>query len=368
MTTKTIPVAQPTLPPLEEFLPYLEKIWESKLLTNSGPFHQQLEKKLCEYLGVEHISLFSSGTSALIAALKVLHLSGEVITTPFSFAATTQSLLWIGLKPVFVDIDPNSCNLDSEKIEEAITEHTCAILPVHCYGNTCEVEKIKQIADKHGLKVLYDAAHAFGVDYNNSSVLKHGDLSVLSFHATKVFSTFEGGAIVSPNAKTKLEIDRIKNFGIVDELNVSGMGFNGKLNEVSAAFGLTQLKHIDAAIASRKKLTLMYREKLFNIDGIRCMQDQPSDRPNYSYFPIFVEKNFSINRDELYEKLKLNNITSRRYFYPLLSDISICKQEENLKTASTPVAKKIAEEILCLPMYPDLQESDLDKIVNIIGA
>ena len=296
-------VTQPNLPPLEEFIPYLRKIWDSKVLTNGGPFHQQLEQALCDHLGVKHLALFTNGTIALLTALQALRITGEVITTPYSFVATAHSLLWNGIKPVFVDIDPKTLNLDPSKIEAAITPQTTAILPVHVYGHPCDVEAIQQVADKHNLKVIYDAAHAFGVQCHCGSVLNHGDLSVLSFHATKVFNTFEGGAIVCPDAETKKYIDQLKNFGFVDEVTVVAPGINGKMSEVNAAFGLLQLDYIDQALARRKEIATSYREQLAGVKGIRCLGDAGERVANYAYFPILVEPDYPLSRDALYQKL-----------------------------------------------------------------
>ena len=310
--SKPIYVTQPYLPPLEEFIPYLEKIWENKWLTNNGPFHQQLEQALCDYLGVDHLALFTNGTIALVTALQALRITGEVITTPFSFVATTHSLLWNGLTPVFVDIDPVTCNLDPEKIEQAITPRTTAIMPVHCYGTPCHVERIQAIADTYGLKVIYDAAHAFGVDYKNESLLKHGDLSVLSFHATKVYNTFEGGAIVCPDAKTKQRIDYLKNFGFADEVTVMAPGINGKMSEINAAFGLLQLKHVDVAIVRRWEIDGLYRQGLSDVKGITCLPVPVDTKQTFSYFPILVGNDYHMSRDGLYSKLKEQNIHARR--------------------------------------------------------
>ncbi|MGZ8546854.1 MAG: DegT/DnrJ/EryC1/StrS family aminotransferase, partial [Sulfuricurvum sp.] len=317
---KRIYVTQPYLPPLDDFIPYLQQIWDSKILTNGGPFHQQLEEALCDYLGVKHISLFTNGTLALVTALQALRITGEVITTPYSFVATAHSLLWNGIKPVFVDIDPVTLNLDPSKIEAAITPQTTAILPVHCYGHPCDVKAIEEIADNYNLKVIYDAAHAFGVKDEGGSILRHGDLSVLSFHATKVFNTFEGGAIISPDAKTKQRIDHLKNFGFVDEVTVVAPGINGKMSEINAAFGLLQLQHIDNAIKQRKEIDKMYRNALCDINGITLLHEKSEQASNYSYFPILIEDEFSLSRDELYQQLRDNNIFARRYFYPLISD------------------------------------------------
>src|SRR5689334_999754 len=297
-------VTQPFLPPLEEFIPYLEKIWETKKLTNSGPFHQQLEKALCEFLGVEHIALFTNGTIALVTALQALRITGEVITTPYSFVATAHSLLWNGIKPVFVDIHPDTFNIDPERIEAAISPHTTAIMPVHCYGRPCDVDAIQKIADNYNLRVIYDAAHAFGVRLPSGSVLTHGDLSVLSFHATKVFTTFEGGAIVCPDAKTKQRIDHLKNFGFVNEVTVVAPGINGKMSEWNAALGLLQLKYFDKSIARRKEIDAIYREQLSDIRGIRCLPTADKCSANYAYFPVLVEGEYAVSRDVLYRELK----------------------------------------------------------------
>lgn len=366
--TKPIYVTQPFLPPLEEFQPYLEQIWESKWLTNGGPFHQELEKKLAEYLGVAHLALFVNGTLALITALQTLRITGEVITTPFSFVATAHSLLWNGIKPVFVDIHQETFNLDPEKIEAAITPHTTAIMPVHVYGKPCDVEKIKKIADTYGLKVIYDAAHAFGVNYKGQSLLKHGDLSILSFHATKVFNTFEGGAIVCPDAKTKSRIDYLKNFGIADEVTVVAPGINGKMNEVQAAFGLLQLKYIDKAIDRRREIDQLYRNGLQRVPGIDCMQLSSISTYNYSYFPILIEKEYPLLRDELYEKLRQNSIYTRRYFYPLISEFPMYRGLPSAPQSNLPVARKVADQVICLPIYPQLLSEDVARIVSLIAG
>lgn len=364
--SRNIPVTQPFMPPLEEFIPYLSKIWESKWLTNAGEFHQQLERELAEYLGVEHLSLFTNGTIALVTALQSLRITGEVITTPYSFVATAHSLLWNNIKPVFVDIDPVSCNLDPEKIESAITPSTTAIMPVHCYGNPCEVERIRKIADTYGLRVIYDAAHAFGIRYKSESLLKHGDLSVLSFHATKVFNTFEGGAIVCPDAKTKQRIDYLKNFGFADEVTVVAPGINGKMNEVQAAFGLLQLRYVDAAISARRRIDEQYRKGLAEIAGITVFKPFADTTQNYSYFPILIDDNYPLSRDALYQRLKDQGILSRRYFYPLISDMPMYRGLPSAALDRLPVAKRISEQVLCLPIYPDLSSSDQDRILAII--
>ncbi len=365
---KKIYVTQPYLPPLDEFIPYLEKIWESKQLTNNGPFHQQLEQALSEYLGVEHIALFTNGTIALITALQSLRITGEVITTPYSFVATSHSLLWNGIKPVFVDIDPNTLNLDPAKIEAAITPQTTAILPVHCYGRPCDVGAIQKIADNYNLKVIYDAAHAFGVRDAGGSILRHGDLSVLSFHATKVFNTFEGGAIVCPDAKTKIRIDHLKNFGHVGELEVVAPGINGKMSEINAAFGLLQLKHVDKALARRKEIDAAYRERLEGVKGIQCMPVDLKNNANFAYFPILVEADYSISRDELNQKLTDNGIYPRRYFYPLISSFPMYRGLPSAHQDNLPVASAAAQKILCLPFYPDLEMAQIDTITRLIAA
>jgi len=359
-------VTQPFLPPLEEFIPYLEKIWGSKMLTNCGPFHQELENALCEYIGVEHISLFTNGTIALVTALQALRISGEVITTPYSFVATSHSLLWNGIKPVFVDIAPNTLNLDPAKIEAAITPHTTAIMPVHCYGHPCDVDAIQKIADNYKLKVIYDAAHAFGVQDNGGSVLRHGDLSVLSFHATKVFNTFEGGAIVCPDAKTKLHIDQLKNFGFSGEVTVVAPGINGKMSEFNAALGLLQLKYIDQAMAQRKVIDQLYRQRLKHVKGIQCLQDAGEKVANYAYFAILVDADFPISRDDLYQKLKGNGILTRRYFYPLISDFPMYSGLPSASKSNLPVAAKAADGVICLPIYPDLSSDQVEAILALI--
>lgn len=363
---KPIYVTQPNLPPLEEFYPYLQKIWDNKILTNGGPFHQQLESALCEYLGVEHLALFSNGTIALVTALQALRITGEVITTPYSFVATAHSLLWNGIKPVFVDVDPGTLNLDPKRIEAAITPQTTAIMPVHCYGHPCDVEAIQKIADNYNLKVIYDAAHAFGVETANGSVLKYGDLSVLSFHATKVFNTFEGGAIICPDAKTKLRIDQLKNFGFVDEVTVVAPGINGKMSEVNAAFGMLQLQSVDKAIARRKEIDEAYRAALADVKGIRCLGDAGEAVANYSYFPILVTEKYSMTREQLYQKLKDQGIYARRYFYPLITDFPMYRGLPSAHRDNLPVASKAAQQVLCLPIYPALSQDDVARVVEHI--
>ncbi|KFK97886.1 MULTISPECIES: dTDP-4-amino-4,6-dideoxy-D-glucose aminotransferase VioA [unclassified Serratia (in: enterobacteria)] len=366
MSKKNIPVTQPFLPELNEFIPYLERIWENRWLTNNGPFHQQLESELCNYLGVEYISLFNNATIALITALQAMRISGEVITTPYSFVATSHSILWNGLEPVFVDIDPNTFNIDVEKIEQAITPRTTAILPVHCYSNPCNVEAIKKIADNYGLKVIYDAAHAFNIKYKGESLLKWGDLSILSFHATKVFNTFEGGAIISPDLKTKQRIDHLKNFGITDELTVVAPGINGKMSEVNAAFGLVQLKHIDKVMQLRRNIDFRYRASLAEVKGITLYQHDINADSNFSYFPILVENNYPLSRDELYEKLKENHILSRRYFYPLISNMPMYRGLPSSQASRLINANEVSSKVLCLPIYHELGVDEQDYIINLI--
>lgn len=359
-------VTSPLLPPLEEFIPYLEQIWENKFLTNGGQFHQQLEKELAEYLGVEHLCLFSNGTLALLTALQALRITGEVITTPYSFVATSHSLLWNGLTPVFADIDPVTCNIDPAKIEQLITPATSAILPVHCYGIPCDVDGIQKIADAWGLKVIYDAAHAFGVKKEGQSVLNCGDLSILSFHATKVFNTFEGGAIICPDARMKQRIDYLKNFGFAGETTVVAPGINAKMNEVQAAFGLVQLQHIDGALAARRAIYQRYCELLNDIDGIEVFTAPDNVEWNHSYFPVMVNDAYPLCRDQLYDVLKAENIYSRRYFYPLISSFSMYRHLPSASPQNLPVAEGISQKILCLPIYPDLSEQDQDRVVAMI--
>lgn len=355
-------VAQPYLPPLEEFIPYLEAIWKTKRLTNGGPFHQQFEKALCEFLGVNHLALFTNGTLALVTALQALRITGEVITTPYSFVATAHSLLWNGIKPVFVDIDPDTLNLDPAKIEAAITPHTTAVMPVHCYGRPCDVDAIQAIADNYNLRVIYDAAHAFGVRLPTGSLLTRGDLSVLSFHATKVFTTFEGGAIVCADAKTKQRIDHLKNFGFVNEVTVVAPGINGKMSEWNAALGLLQLKHFEKAIARRKEIDVAYRKGLANVPGIRLL---PSST-NHAYFPILIESDYPISRDDLYRVMSEVDIHPRRYFYPLISDFPMYRGLPSAHPENLRVAKGVAMRVLCLPMYPALTNKDLQRIMEVI--
>lgn len=368
MSSKNVYVTQPQMPDLEEFIPYLEKIWDSKILTNNGPMHIELECRLKEYLGVPEISLFNNGTIALLTALQAERVTGEVITTPFSFVATAHSLTWNGVKPIFIDIDRKTFNLDPNKIEAAITPQTTAILPVHCYGTPCDVDAISEIADNYNLKVIYDAAHAFGVSNDQGSILNYGDLSVLSFHATKVFSTFEGGAIISRDAKTKKRIDNLKNFGILDETTVVAPGINGKMNEVCAAFGLLQLKYIDDALNKRRRIDNVYREGLRDLPGIEIPAAMEGVKRNCSYFPILVENEYPLSRDELYERLKLHGIYTRRYFYPLMSEFPMYRGFRSAHPSNLPVASEVAKKILCLPIYPDLQLGIAEQLIDYIRS
>jgi dTDP-4-amino-4,6-dideoxygalactose transaminase len=362
---KIINVTQPFLPPLKEFLPLLNEIWDSKILTNAGPFHQKFEKELTNYLNIKNISLFSNGTIAIISALQALRITGDVITTPYSFVATSHALLWNNINPIFVDIDPSTFNIDPNKIEAAITPQTTAILAVHCYGNPCDTEKIQKIADDYNLKVIYDAAHAFGVNCDCDSLLSHGDLSILSFHATKVFNTFEGGAIVSNDLKVKKRIDQLKNFGFVDETTVVASGINGKMNEFASALGLLQLKYMDHIISTRKIIDSLYREKLNSIKGL-IINKNLSANSNYAYFPILVGADFKMTRDEVFLKMQSHGINARRYFYPLISEFPMYRSMKSANPDNLVNAKIISEQIICLPIYPDLDIDTVNFICDLI--
>ena len=369
MENKVITVTSPLLPSLDEFMPYLQDIWSRKWLTNNGYYHQELEKALCEYLKVPYISLFTNGTLPLLCALQALRITGEVITTPYSFVATTHSLWWNGIKPVFVDIDPETCNIDPEKIEDAITPRTTAIMPVHVYGKPCDTDRIQAIADKYGLKVIYDAAHAFGVKVNGESILNAGDISTLSFHATKVYNTIEGGALVCHDEKTKKRIDYLKNFGFAGELQIVAPGINGKIDEIRSAYGLLNLKQVDTAIEARHQIAIKYRKVLRNVNGLHVMEDIPGVRHNYSYFPIFVDaEKYGMTRDELYFKMKEQNVFGRRYFYPLISEFSTYRGLDSARLDNLPVAHKIANSVICLPMYAGLSEDDIDRILIVLSG
>ena len=361
---KTIPVTQPSLPPLGDFSELLRDIWERKWLTNNGHYHQQFEAALAEYLGVDYISLFCNGTIALQVGLQALRITGEVITTPYSFPATTHAIYWNRCTPVFGDINPENCNLDPDKIESLISPATTCILPVHVYGNPCEVEKLQRIADMHGLKIFYDAAHAFGVKQDDDSILKFGDLSMLSFHATKIFNTIEGGALITDNAEMKQRIDYLKNFGFASETTVVAPGTNGKMNEIQAAYGLLQLEHIDEHIARCRDIATNYRQALAGTPGIRFTDDMPGVTHNYSYFPIFVDaQEYGLSRDEIYFKLRELGINSRRYFYPLITDFPIYRDRPETGAKHLPNATRLANQVICLPIYADLTEADQRKVI-----
>jgi dTDP-4-amino-4,6-dideoxygalactose transaminase len=357
-------VTRPFLPPLAEFVPMLERIWDSRHVTNAGPYHRQFEKALCNYLGVQHVCLFTNATIALITALQALRIEGEVITTPYSFVATSHALLWNGIRPVFVDIEPDTLNIDPALIEAAITPQTTAILAVHCYGRPCTTEAIKRIAEAHKLRVIYDAAHAFGVTGEAGSILHHGDLSVLSFHGTKVFQTFEGGAIVCPDADTKERIDHLKNFGFVDEVTVVAAGINGKMSEFNAALGLLQLEYVDDAIAARAAVARRYREHLAAVSGLRLLPAARGHRDNHAYFPVLVQP--PLDRDTVYARLRERNIIARRYFYPLISSFPMYRELPSAAPERLPVATRAAQQILCLPIYPELSVSEQMRVIDTL--
>ena len=367
MDNELITVTSPLLPNLDDFNEMLKQIWASKWITNNGSFHKQLEKELAVYLKVPYISLFTNGTLPLITALQALRITGEVITTPYSFVATTHALWWNGIKPVFVDIDPTTGNINPDKIEAAITPKTTAIMPVHVYGKPCDTKRIQEIADQYGLKVIYDAAHAFGVEVNGESILNAGDLSTLSFHATKVYNTVEGGAMVMHDEKMKKRIDYLKNFGFANETTVVGPGINSKMDEVRSAYGLLNLKQVDAAIEARHQVAIKYREVLRNVEGVTFFDDIPGVRHNYSYFPIFIDaKKYGMTLDELYFKMKEQNVLGRRYFYPLISEFSTYRGLESAKPENLPEAHKMADSVICLPMHHALSNDDIQRILDSI--
>lgn len=367
MNKDIITVTSPLLPNLGEFTEILKDIWDSKWITNNGSYHQKLEQALAEYLKVPYVSLFTNGTLPLITALQALRITGEVITTPYSFVATTHALWWNGIKPVFVDIDPKTGNLDPNKIEAAITPRTTAIMPVHVYGQPCDVNAIQAIADNYGLKVIYDAAHAFGVEVNGKSILNAGDMSTLSFHATKVYNTVEGGAMIMHDEKTKKRIDYLKNFGFANETTVVGPGINSKMDEIRAAYGLLNLRQVDAAIEARRQVAIKYRESLKNVEGITFFEDIPHVKHNYSYFPIFVDaEKYGMTRDELYFKMKEKNVWGRRYFYPLISTFSTYRGLESAAPSNLPNAHRMAESVICLPMHHGLSEEDVQRVIDCI--
>lgn len=367
MDNKQITVTSPLLPNLEEFNLMLKEIWNSKWITNNGQFHQQLEQNLAEYLGVPYVSLFTNGTLPLLTALQALRVTGEVITTPYSFVATTHCIWWSGCKPVFVDIDPATGNIDPDKIEAAITPKTTAIMPVHVYGKPCDTQRIQEIADKYGLRVIYDAAHAFGVKVDGESILNAGDVSTLSFHATKVYNTLEGGAMIMQDKEMKKRVDYLKNFGFANEIEVIAPGINSKVDEVRAAYGILNLRQVDAAIEARHQVAIKYREALRPVDGISFMDDMPGVRHNYSYFPIFVDaEKYGMTRDELYFKMKEQNVLSRRYFYPLISEFSTYRGLPSATKENLPNAHKMADSVICLPMHHALGEDDIERILKLI--
>ena len=367
MDNKLITVTSPLLPNLDDFNGMLRQIWTSKWITNNGSFHKQLEKELAAYLKVPYISLFTNGTLPLITALQALRITGEVITTPYSFVATTHALWWNGIKPVFVDIDPATGNIDPERIEAAITPKTTAIMPVHVYGKPCDTKRIQEIADQYGLKVIYDAAHAFGVEVDGESILNAGDLSTLSFHATKVYNTVEGGAMVMHDEKMKKRIDYLKNFGFANETTVVGPGINSKMDEVRSAYGLLNLQQVDTAIEARHRVAIKYREALRNVEGITFFDDMPGVCHNYSYFPIIVdEKKYGMTRDELYFKMKEQNVLGRRYFYPLISEFTTYRGLDSARPDNLPNAHKMAASVICLPMHHALSDEDVERILNSI--
>jgi dTDP-4-amino-4,6-dideoxygalactose transaminase len=367
MTDNQITVTSPLLPDLNEFNEMLKEIWASKWVTNNGQFHRQLEKALCEYLKVPYISLFTNGTLPLLTALQALRITGEVITTPYSFVATTHSIWWNGCRPVFVDIEEETCGIDPNKIEAAITQKTTAIMPVSCYGKPCKMDEIQAIADKYGLKVIHDAAHAFGVEVNGESWVGKGDLISLSFHATKVYNTLEGGAMVVHDEATKKRVDFLKNFGFAGETEVVAPGINSKMDEVRAAYGLLNLKQVDEAIEKRHQLAVKYRNALRNVPGIRFFDDMPGVRHNYSYFPIFINaEEYGQTRDELYFKMKKDGVLGRRYFYPLISTFSTYRSLPSAGAENLPVATKVANEVICLPMHHELSDDDINRILSLI--
>ena len=367
MNKEIITVTSPLLPDLEEFHDLLKEIWASKWITNNGSFHQQLEKELAAYLKVPYLSLFTNGTLPLITALQALHVKGEVITTPYSFVATTHSIWWNGLKPVFADIDPRTCNLDPEKIESAITRNTTAIMPVHCYGKPCDIKGIQEVADKYGLKVIYDAAHAFGLEVDGESILNAGDMSTLSFHATKVYNTVEGGALVMHDEKMKRRVDYLKNFGFKNEEEVVAPGINSKMDEIRSAYGILALRKVDEAIQARRAVAVQYRQGLKDIPGISFFEDMPGVKHNYSYFPIFVDAQaYGMTRDELYLRLKDNNVIGRRYFYPLISTFGTYRGLPSADPKNLPVATRMADSVICLPMHHELSVEDVQRTIDII--
>ena len=364
---KQITVTSPLLPDLREFEACLEDIWHRRWLTNNGHYHMELERALAEYLDVPYISLFTNGTLPLITALQALRVTGEVITTPYSFVATTHSIWWNSLTPVFVDVEESSGNIDPGRIEAAITPRTTAIMPVHVYGTPCDTRRIQEIADTYGLKVIYDAAHAFGVTVDGRSVLEAGDMSTLSFHATKVYNTVEGGALVCRDEATKRRIDYLKNFGFAGETTVVAPGINSKMDEIRAAYGLLNLRQVDGAIARRRRIADLYRSSLADVPGIRFLPDIEGVRQNWSYFPVFVtEADYGMSRDALYGRLRERGILARRYFYPLISNFPVYRGLDSARPENLPVATRLAEQVLCLPMYADLADADVERVIEAV--
>lgn len=363
-----IHVTRPSLPPLSELIPLLEKLWDSRILSNGGEFHIELERRLSDYLGLEHVSLFCNATIALMVAQQALEVKGEVITTPYSFAATAHSIKWAGNVPVFCDIERKTLGLDPKEVQEAITEKTSALLPLHCYGNNCDVEALSRIAEKHGLSMIYDACHSFGVTDSGGSTLRYGDMSVVSFHATKVFNTFEGGLLVCSSAEQKQRVDRLKNFGFVSETEVIDVGINGKMSEFNAALGLLQLEHLDEKLADRCRIDEHYRSLLSNIEGVTMLTFENLEKRNFAYFPIFVDSTFPVSRDELYDWLKAHDIHARRYFYPIIPEYAAYKEHNDKDLRPLPVAELVAQQVLCLPMFPGLGEHQVRTIVDLIKS
>lgn len=368
MENRIIYTTRPFLPPIAEFTGMLEAIWENRILTNNGPYHKEFESKLSDYLGVKYVSLFTNGTLALVAALKALSIEGEVITTPYSFVGIANAITFCNLKPVFVDIEPDHFNLNPDKIELAITPKTTAILPVHVYGYPAQVMRIREVAERNGLKVIYDACHTFGVKLKDIPIVSFGDLSVMSFHATKVFNTLEGGAVISNSEEMKIKIDLLKNFGFTDEVSVVEQGFNAKMNEVQAALGILQLKYIDQNIEARKRIVFQYRKLLHNIEGLRILDDMKDVEHCYSYFPILIDsERFGLSRDDLYDQLKSNGFYGRRYFYPIIPRFEAFKNIGESSETNWRVAESISHQVICLPLFPEITESDVNSICNVIS-
>ena len=362
-----IELTSPLVPELDEFCGLLKDIFDRRWLSNCGKYHQILEKALCEYLKVPYLSLYANGTLPLITALNALDVKGEVITTPFTFVATSHAIVLSGSTPVFADIDPLTYNLDPDKIEAAISPRTTAIMPVHCYGTPCDTVRIQEIADRHGLKVIYDAAHAFGVEVDGRSILEAGDMSAISFHATKVYNTVEGGALVCKDKKTSDRLNQMRNFGIASETEITELGQNAKMDEVRAAFGLLNLAKVDNAILQRKRVAETYRSELRGVSGISVLEDIPGVKHNYAYFPIFIDaENYGMTRDELYFKMREANVVGRRYFYPLISELPMYRGLDSAASGNLPIAHQVADSVLCLPIHHELSEESIHRILNLI--